>query len=464
MKRRAFLSSLAGAGLSLAASRKRIVIVGAGLAGLCAAYELRRLGHEVVIVEAQLRPGGRVLTLREGLTPGIHAEAGATRIPTSHDLTLRYIREFKLPLEPFQYPGLADVYHVRGENFAMKPGTRHRWPLTLSPEEQALGPEGLYKRYVQPIIDEGLAGASPHEVPKAVFKGDRVTIKQYLRGKGLSADAVELTTLGFDPELGSAAWGFLDEINHSAPPPLRRIRGGNDLLPRAFATALRPVIRYGRPAAAFGQSENEAWVVLNHGGRQETLRADHVVCTLPFSVCRKMFAEARLSEKKLFTIESQPYASTTKVFLQMTSQYWRKQGLSGFANTDLLSERFWALGQADANAPGLLKCYNIGPKADRLDTMNDAQRQRAVLEDAERVFPGAKPHYEGGVSKSWMNDPFQRGAFAQYNPGQMGNIAINRSREGRIHFAGEHTSRYNGWMQGALESALRVVSEIRESS
>ncbi|MEP7364806.1 MAG: FAD-dependent oxidoreductase [Acidobacteriota bacterium] len=463
MRRRAFLSSLAGAGLSLGASRKRVVIAGAGLAGLCAAYELRKLGHDVVIVEAQLRPGGRVLTLREGLTPGVHAEAGATRIPTSHDLTLRYVRHFDLPLEPLFYPGLFDVYHLRGENFVMKPGVRHQWPLALSPEEQALGPDGLYKRYVHPAIAAGLAEARSNDVPKSVLQGDSMTMARYLRKKGLSADAIELTMLGFDPDLGSAAWTFLDEINHEAPPPVRRIQGGNDRLPRAFAASLAPVIRYGRAAAAFGQNEKEAWLVVNHGGQQETLRADHVICTLPFSVCRKMFAEARLPEKKLFTIESQPYSSTTKVYLQMTSQFWRKQGLSGWANTDLLSERFWALGQTDPDARGLLKCYNIGPKADRLDTMTDAQRQQAVLEDAERVFPGAKQHYEGGVSKSWMNDPFQRGSFAQYDPGQIGNIAINRQREGRIHFAGEHTSRYNAWMQGAFESALRVVDEIRQA-
>lgn len=464
MRRRAFLTSLAGASLSRSAARKRIVIAGAGLAGLCAAYELRKLGHEVVIVEAQLRPGGRVLTLREGLTPGVHAEAGATRIPSSHDLTLRYVREFKLPLEPFQHPGLADVFHIRGENFVMKPGAHHKWPLALTPEEQALGPEGLYKRHVQPIIDAGAAERRPHDVPKAVLQGDRATMHQYLRAKGLSPDAVEVTMLGFDADLGSAAWTFLDEMNHASPPPVRRIRGGNDRLPHAFAAALGPIIQYGRPAAAFGQSEKEAWLVVKHNGQQETLRADHVVCTLPFSVCRKMFAEAKLSEKKLFTLESQPYASSTKVYLQMSSQYWRKQGLSGFANTDLLSERFWALGPPDANARGLLKCYTIGPKADRLDAITDPQRQRLVLEDAERIFPGARQHYEGGVSKSWMNDLFQRGAFAQYNPGQIGNIAINRAREGRIHFAGEHTSRYNGWMQGALESALRVVEEIHKSS
>src|SRR5688572_12377989 len=83
---------------------RKVLIVGAGLAGLVAGYELGKLGHDVIILEAQLRPGGRVYTLRD-FSDGLYAEAGASRIPSNHDLTLRYVEEFKLPLAPFYPPG-----------------------------------------------------------------------------------------------------------------------------------------------------------------------------------------------------------------------------------------------------------------------------------------------------------------------------------------------------------------------
>ncbi|MGH9665748.1 MAG: flavin monoamine oxidase family protein, partial [Bryobacteraceae bacterium] len=92
---------------------QRILIVGGGLAGLCSAYELSQQGHEVLLFEAQTRPGGRVKTLREGLGFGLTAEAGAARIPDTHDFTLHYIREFGLELEPFRPTGLDDTYYVR---------------------------------------------------------------------------------------------------------------------------------------------------------------------------------------------------------------------------------------------------------------------------------------------------------------------------------------------------------------
>ena len=88
---------------------QRILVVGGGLGGLCSAYELSRQGNDVLLFEAQSRPGGRVKTLREGLGFGLTAEAGAGRIPDTHEFTLHYVREFGLELEPFHPAELEDT-------------------------------------------------------------------------------------------------------------------------------------------------------------------------------------------------------------------------------------------------------------------------------------------------------------------------------------------------------------------
>jgi monoamine oxidase len=127
MNRRAFLTALTATAVApatnvafapFAAPRRRVVIVGAGLAGLSCAYELQKYGLDVVVLEGQGRAGGRVQTLREGLYPGLTAETGATRIPDTHHYTLSYVREFGLTLEPFHSGDLADVLHLRGRNYA----------------------------------------------------------------------------------------------------------------------------------------------------------------------------------------------------------------------------------------------------------------------------------------------------------------------------------------------------------
>ena len=137
--RREFLGLMAAAVVPAAAQVERlqrrgpvqqVIVLGAGLAGLCAAYELQTLGHSVSVLEAQTRPGGRVRTLREPFPPGLYTEAGAESIPGVHDLTQHYAREFGLRLAPFSVSGARSFYHVRGQRIA--PGDQAVWPFDLT--------------------------------------------------------------------------------------------------------------------------------------------------------------------------------------------------------------------------------------------------------------------------------------------------------------------------------------------
>ena len=150
----------------------------------------------------------------------------------------------------------------------------------------------------------------------------------------------------------------------------------------------------------------------------------------------------------------------TRYFCRCRSSSGRRRGLSGFANTDLVSERFWALGPESPEERGLLLSYVIGENAAKLDTMDVHSRVQQTIADAEIVFPGAREQFEAARVKSWSEDPWQRGGLTSFGPGELNWIPVNARREGRIFFAGEHTSRWNGWMQGAIESAHRVAKEI----
>jgi monoamine oxidase len=154
------------------------------------------------------------------------------------------------------------------------------------------------------------------------------------------------------------------------------------------------------------------------------------------------------------------YSKTAKVFLQSRTRFWLEQGWSGSVTTDLPIERLTPQPGSDPEARGLLAAYPIGAYAETLAAMSEAERITAAWEQARQVFPEFGDSFEGGVSHSWLLDPWQRGAFALHTPGQIGFLDVLAKPEGRIHFAGEHTSAWTGWMQGALESARRVVREI----
>ena len=145
LSRRKFLKAAAMAGATMSASwdvygaprkslaptteAKKIVIIGAGLAGLSAAYELKQAGHEVTILEAQLRPGGRVLTLREPFSDGLYADAGASAIPANHDLTFQYVRRFGLDVHQVGSSNLKSVHYIKGRRWEVGGEAAFDWPF-----------------------------------------------------------------------------------------------------------------------------------------------------------------------------------------------------------------------------------------------------------------------------------------------------------------------------------------------
>jgi monoamine oxidase len=392
------------------------------------------------------------------LDPELTAEAGATRIPDTHQLTLSYLREFGLPLEIFKGGNLADVVHLRGQSYVVDRGPEPDWPLQLLPAERQLGRKGLAERCLAGPLKLSKGSENSLSVPKPILEQDHFTIREYLAKQDLSPDAIELLSLGADTTI-SAALLLLVEFNEQASRYFH-IRGGNDRLPIALAKRLGGAVRYGCRVTSIGQDDSGAWAVVEEGGSREMVRGDYVVSALPFSVSRRLFADARLSPEKQRVIRDLKYFPVDKVFLQMRDQFWKAKGQSGFAVSDLLSERFWALGPDSPEGRGLLLSYVIGARAAKLDELDVQSRVQQTLADAERVFPGAREHFEAARSKSWSQDPWQQGGLTAFGPGQLSSIPVNAQREGRILFAGEHTSRWNGWMQGAIESAYRVVKEI----
>ena len=181
---------------------------------------------------------------------------------------------------------------------------------------------------------------------------------------------------------------------------------------------------------------------------------------MPCPVIGRIFDDARLSAGKQRATREQHYSRTVKVFLQTRTRFWLNDGFSGFVTTDLPIERLTPDPGADPGSRGALAAYPIAGYTAKLEGMSEDERVAAAFEQMRQIFPEHTDAFEGGVSYSWGLDPWQRGSFALHTPGQIGFIDTLAQPEGRIHFAGEHTSAWTGWMQGALESARRVVREV----
>ena len=483
MNRRDFLrqTTLAGAALSTASiaslvpgpdtlvrtgPSKKVIIIGAGLAGLAAAYELTQLGHQVTVLEARMRPGGRVLTLRDPFAEGLYAEAGAARIPDHHDFTLKYVEHFGLTLDPFEPQDSTSVYYVRGQRIKATPGEDLELPYKLTPEESKLGPKGIRQKYIWSVLSE-LGDVTDPNWPTIdlLTKYDHMNRSEFWRSRGASSEAIALLSLGgIDDRIET--WSALFMLRNQALNQRRtryyKIRGGTDLLPRAFAVRLANRIHYGSPVVRIEQNAHDVKAVFQHAGTYFTMSGDHLICAVPFTVQRNIEAVPAFSPEKQQAIEQLPYLSVSKVFLQVKRRFWVTERLNGFATTDLPIGQVWDATYNQPGVHGILQAFPISLHSRRLTALTEQERVRFALDQVETVYPGIRENFEGGVSKCWDEDEWARGGTAYYKPGQFRSLLPHVARrEGRVHFAGEHTSVWiDGWMQGALESGNRVARQV----
>jgi len=478
MKRRDFLKHSAAAAVFFSASRlnisastyknvglksapKKIIVIGAGLAGLSAAYELVQAGHDVTILEAQTRVGGRVSTLRDYFSDGLYAELGATFISDVHDLTIKYSKLFNLELVPANQT-LPSVYYLRGQRYVNKGAVD--WKLDLSAEERKVGLDGLWGKYVSPVVEQ-MGDPTAQNWSDALFrKYNDITVAEFLRKRGASADAITLMMLGYDADFGDAYQMLRDVALHRNQKGEFSIKGGNDQLPKAFAAKLSDKIHYGCPVVKIQHDAKQVRVTFLQSGAAQTIAADRLICAVPFTLLRRIEVTPKFSPEKQLAIEQMPYLSVSRVFLQSRKRFWINEDTSGVAATDLTSMKLRHTTLIQNGTRGILNSYNEGEKSRRITAMSEPERLALTLNDIEKIYPGMRENYEGGISKCWDLDPWVRGAISVYDVGQMKTFIPFIARpEGRVHFAGEHTSRWTGWMQGAIDSGIRTAREINES-
>lgn len=445
---------------------KKIIIIGAGLAGLSAAYELTQSRHDVTVLEARTRPGGRVYTLREPFADGLYNEAGAAYIPDSHDWTMRYIELFDLPLDPIVPSKLASIFYVRGNRIRSKPGENTEWPLDLISEEKRLGLAGMRRKYVESVVKEVGGAAALDWPPEGLKKYDRISFSEFLRKQGASPAAVALLRLGYFDLVGDgvdsySALYMLRNLALSDSEKEYTIRGGNDLLPRAFAARLADRIRYGAPVVRIEHDAQGVRVFYLQAGSHQRISADRLICTVPFSVLRQIEVSPKFSVEKQRAVEQLPYNSYVRVFLQTRKRFWLDEGLEGRAVTDFPPA---SIVDGSFNQPGvrgILRTSMGGAEARRVAAMKEGERISFALGLMDKVHPRVRENFEGGASKCWDEDEWARGAYTWFRPGEVAALFPHiAGAEGRVHFAGEHTSAWPGWMQGALESGNRVAREV----
>jgi monoamine oxidase len=447
---------------------KDVVVVGAGMAGLVAAFELLRQGHRPLILEARRRVGGRVWTFRD-FAPGLYGEFGAMRIPRVHDLTLEYCRLFGLELRPFVMGNPRALVYMAGRRMTSAEAEQDpaSLPFELAERERGRSATSLWEEAIADL--RGLLEQDGWEAgwERIVAEYDRYSIEEFLEVRGFSEGAIEMwSNLNFvEADLNTAFVEQLREDLGRFYEDMFEVVGGTDVLAKAFYGPLQDCIRFGAEVKAIDQDDSSVTVHFKTETGRYSVTADYCVCTLPFSVLRNVEMVKPLSRGKQRAIRQLAYSASTKILFQCRRRFWEEDDgiVGGSTCTDLSVRRIVYPSNPDPRtARGvLLASYTWGQDAIRWGAMDEETRIEEALEDLAQIHPQVMEEFETGISHSWSDDRWARGAFALFNPEQQTELQEDIvAPEGRIHFAGEHCSLYHAWIQGALESGIRAAGEI----
>jgi monoamine oxidase len=513
LTRRELISTAAAAGIAsgidAVAGRSRaeaykpphVVIVGAGLAGLSAAYRLQQRGWTYTILEAQKdHVGGRVRTMPIGTRlfgDKFHWEAGAMRIPHNHDITLRYINEFpELKTRTFVMGNPKAFYYARGQKERVENERNFRRLFDLQGAERNLSPDDLWKLTVLGPRD-GLSRAEKNELRsgnsftyQALKDLDNLSLRQLIEKARLpvepgsdekaplSDEAIEYLLFGFNNltlQHGATTEFLREELNEVWDPPFFEIIGGTSRLSKALQSRLKPEqIKLGCEVVRVRDRPGErVSATYLKDGRERSEEGNFLICTIPFPVLARVEFDPVLPNKKQSAILEMGFDSATKIVFLTKSRFWEtKYGIyGGSTTTDLMtgpiyypSDNAEDKNPSVSNGPGvLIASYTWGQDARRLGAMPATQRQDFAFTQVKKIHPelGEDGMVLEKASWTWDSNPWAGGAFAFYQPGQFQRMHRHViAPVGRIHFAGEHCSHSHSWMQGAFESAESAVDSL----
>jgi len=449
-----------------ATSPKKIVIVGAGMAGLVAAYELRRAGHEVKILEARERVGGRVLTLREPFSPGLHTEAGAMRVPAKHKITSTYIQKFGLQTMKFTMTSTNSLYYFGGRKCLKSEAEHDPQILNLDFSGQH-GDESIlqtWEKFVQAAAEQ-LAVDENYWDDLLGRYGD-LSLFEFFKKHGYSLESISNFGLvaGLEPVFRNSVLELLQVAMAWHDTGMVQILGGMDNLPKAFLAELQGCIELGAEVVALDYTPDSVTVHYKRGADVRQARGDYAILALPYPALRFVDLLKSFSPGKQIAIRQLNYLNAVKVFIECRRRFWEDdEGIvGGTTTTDLPIQQIVYPEHGRETGRGvLIGCYTYDREARRWAALPAEERISQTVKYVSQIHPQVTEAFETGTSKVWGEDKFAGGAFAIFEPGQQAMLYAHMiAPEGPLHFAGEHASLKHSWIEGAVESGLRAAQEI----
>jgi monoamine oxidase len=449
-----------------AAVGPRVVILGAGTAGLTCAYRLQQSGIDATIYEAAPRIGGRMYSLQNYFPDDQVAELGGELIDTDHHAIRELARELGLELIDLSYldQNNGHDYFIDGRLYKADAD----WIEAFRPVADAV------RRDVG--ADAENCGVSWNSGTTRGKELDAISVAEWLdrnRISGSIRKVIEAAYVGeFGLELGDQSalnllcavgttpdtFGIFGESNERF-----RTRGGNGMIPVRLSQELERPVELGTAVEAIRNHNDGFRVTLRRGGSTADVDADIVITTIPLTVMRKLdLRNLDLTRAQRDTIVNQGYGTNSKMMVGLSVRPWVQMNVTAYTFTDLPFQACWDTSRGQRGQNAILTNFTGGRQGVAVGEGALQDRAREFVGQADKVFPGAAAAYTGkAVRQIWPTYEWSQGSYTCFRPGQYQRYfgALERP-QGRLIFAGEHTVAESGFMNSAVESGERAASHV----
>jgi monoamine oxidase len=471
-----------------------VLVLGAGMAGLVAAYELRNAGYRVQVLEYNSRAGGRNWTLRGGdrytelggetqevrFDPGLYINPGPWRLPHHHRGMLSYCKRLGVALEPFvqvnnnAYLHSSKAFGGKPQRFrAVKADYQGHVGELLAKATQAQSLDAEVSAEDRARLLDSLRFCGALDKDFKFVKGPASSERRgYLRdpGGGLSARPEFSEPVGLSDLLRSGLWAALPICEwYDMQTTMFQPVGGMGKVGEAFARELGPLIRYN--AKVFDIRQDEQGVRATYedtagGSGPLSAQADWCVCTIPLSVLDEI--PVNVGAPMLRAISAVPYATSVKVGLQFKRRFWEsdEQIYGGVTYTDLpIGQISYPSSGFFSDGKGVLLGAYIWDMIHSMEftSMTPAERVAKAVEYGNQIHPQYRQEFDQGVAVAWHRVPGALGCFALWTDATRAEHYDNLCQlDGRIVLAGEHASYLPAWQEGAVTSALDAIGRLHQ--
>lgn len=468
----------------------RVIILGAGLAGMTAAYELGRRGYETPILEARSFAGGRCQSARRGFElteyngqtqvcdfdEGYYINHGPWRIPFHHRSTLHYTREFGVPLQVMVNENDA-AYVLYDDVPGPLSGERVRL-MEVKADMRGYTAELLAKAANQGQLDAELSAEDLERlVDYLVSEGALSTQAGALAYDGTSRRGYATDPgAGLNPGVDSDPYDFAALLQAGLGDTFQSVNsysqqytmlepiGGMDRIAAAFEERVGSRITFDAVVTNIENGPEGVRVTYDGPDGEATMEGDYCICTIPLSVLSQIPTD--FPSRVRSAMNDVTYAATGKMGLQFGRRFWEEDDwiygghsiTNFFGNISYPSQNF----QGDKGV--ILGYYNFGGEAVRVSDMTPEQRVEYALENGSRLHPGQyRENFETAFSVAWHRVPYSLGGWASWSDERRDrSYPVLQEPIGRTYLAGEHLSYLTGWQSGAIESAWLQIEKIHQ--